>query len=1147
MSYYNSAQTGLPDAAIHARAPFPATKSRLANGQPDIMMLPPETLLHVAGYLSNKDVEALVKAFPRMETLVVRKAFRRWQRLLGEFITAQDDSYEAIEREQQRRQQAKYPAAASSLVAGIREAQKFENTILPWVLSEMGISPPGNKQMQLDAIFLGLQMLGKAPFVPFAPLVDGTDVQEGSKRLRSSLNAILPVECIISLLPLSVSRNVSLLQSPVFDGVLLTAYLLFTKLRPEGILHLLPRHSQLGYINEQALAEYLSYILLFLKALKANNALWGDVLQSSPNPTTDSVRWSYTNGSPVSEFVLQILRRRIEAWFATYYGYRPIPSPNPQPSILTPEQRNFVYTDIIKGQIFKVRAYAGTGKTKCLVDYASRRPGERMLYVAYNRQAKMDADVRFKDCINVDCKTLHSVAFNALSIVNPVIDHKVKRKPPPVKDDAGSSRRGKFSRIVSAPVEDSFLRGWDIEAVVDTLHMTSDAVASVFTTPYDWEDKTFGGTGFSTGNTPTVGTAKNPKNSENLARVVATGIDRFCQSRDAQPGISHLSPAQCRSKLCNPELAVKWLKILWGMIIDGQTSFMTHDCYLKMFSLTSNREADVYTFGKYDIVMFDEAQDANPCMANIILRQREAAAIIIIGDPYQMIYGFRGARNECFDDTRLPPDETFRLTKSFRFGQEIADVANLILGTIGERNRVHGTDDVPSPSVFLPPASKLEANSSIGKHTVIFRSNTELVKYFFSSFAKNPHKTMFLKTSAANASTAIIPLLRSGYHLYKGRTPKHPRLKGISSFDEAKSYLQREDGSGSLDTDEVDIQAITLVVGMEHHYKEADNNNGSFLDVLEASAGCIVDVEAWADVILTTAHQAKGLEWDNVIIANDFITTGLTVTDAGDQWWCREAANVLYVACTRARKRLQLSNGLAQFFSNRMGTSRFFLSPTALQTWGPSACPCCRGKHPSNTFLSEHLQDIDNNPQVDTSDYFLSMPSPCVGLENLTPRRDPLASDGWIEYTKQPLNPIQIPRCIYLPAIACLNCIIAWRGVRNETHSDLFRFAEGIKGRLGFSSDASHSDFKIFWARRFPPNMPGRLVPHGYKSFVEVYQPWMRMDLEQPYDIGRVTESLVAWSDYLFEMANTAGVEYDDDDLEDYIKSCDDSNFSVGM
>ncbi|KAK6337226.1 hypothetical protein TWF718_010007 [Orbilia javanica] len=1092
-----------------------------------ITSLPLETVLHITGYLSNDDVAAFTKALPYLSPLIAQKSFRRWQKLVEDFACQLNDTFDAIENDRREKKNTTGLVNASTVNVTVSRAEIFETVYLPKTLAEMGVVLQDGQTIQLDDIFLSLCQLGNEAGTAFSPLVESPYPSETSKMLRSALNNILPLESIRLLLPSVISTNIDSIPPATLDLVLLTAYLIFSELQPKHIINLLPRYSKRGYINEQALAEYFSYILLFLKVFRLFGVCVQDVVQSFRDERTDRSQWRFTNGSPLSGQALQILERRVESWFFDFYEAQTYTPADTKQLALTREQRRFVESDIQKGEIFKVRAYAGTGKTKCLVDYATKRPDQKILYVAYNKMAKWDAALRFKNCYNVDCKTLHSVAFNALSIVNPDVDLQVKGKT--VTEPQASSRRGKFARIQSAPTENKFLQDWDIDSIVDTLGLKLDIIAPVFTTKYNWQ-----GTSSSwcfNDNKPSVGTATNCRNPESLARVITTGIDRFCNSRDPKPTIAHLSLGQCRTKLCNPELATKWLKLLWKKIVSGKSPLMTHDCYLKMFSLATDPRADEMTFGKYDIVMFDEAQDANPCMEAIILRQRGGAGIIIIGDPYQMIYGFRGARNECFDDRKLPPTRTFHLTKSFRFGKEIADVANLILGTVGETKPVRGGNDkAPTPAVFLPPLQQSKDFAPAGQHTVIFRTNAGLIKYFFSSFAKAPNKTICLRTSPANASTTVIPLLRAGYFLYKGKPQKHHRLRGVTTFDEAKAYVRREENSEGPDNDEVDLAALALIVGMEEYYRtEGGIGRTSFLEMLESSADCIVDSEKMADIILTNAHQSKGLEWDDVIIAEDFVH-GLE--GAPSQTKSMEATNLLYVACTRARNRLQLSQRLAAFFVRRLGTFRFFISPES-----NSACPCCRGKNPFNTFLGDYLAEAGASGGVDTSDYLSRMPSPCIGYEALVPRRDPTSPDGWIDRKNRPLNPAEIPKCVRLPAISCVNCVLSWRSLANNTHGDLFRFAEGIKGRIGFGKHIYHADYHIFWAGRFYPNMSSQLPRLGKSRLESIYHPKMRMGLEPPLNFGSIDESKVAWCDFVFGKARDSGAEYDDDDIDEFIKA----------
>src|SRR5690625_3611389 len=72
---------------------------------------------------------------------------------------------------------------------------------------------------------------------------------------------------------------------------------------------------------------------------------------------------------------------------------------------LTKEQANIAK---FKGSLLGVMAYAGSGKTATLIEYAKANPNIRMLYVAYNRAISEEAQSKFPE--NVICRTSHQLA-----------------------------------------------------------------------------------------------------------------------------------------------------------------------------------------------------------------------------------------------------------------------------------------------------------------------------------------------------------------------------------------------------------------------------------------------------------------------------------------------------------------------------------------------------------------------------------------------------------------------------------------------------------------------------------------------------------------------------------------------------------------
>lgn len=83
------------------------------------------------------------------------------------------------------------------------------------------------------------------------------------------------------------------------------------------------------------------------------------------------------------------------------------------------------------------------------------------------------------------------------------------------------------------------------------------------------------------------------------------------------------------------------------------------------------------TAPRYEHVLIDEAQDTTPAeqrMAYDLVRHEEGGCLFAVGDPRQAIMGWRGANPSWrWTDGGLP---THRMTRTFRFGSDIAAAAN---------------------------------------------------------------------------------------------------------------------------------------------------------------------------------------------------------------------------------------------------------------------------------------------------------------------------------------------------------------------------------------------------------------------------------------------------------------------------------------
>src|ERR1700754_2881893 len=66
----------------------------------------------------------------------------------------------------------------------------------------------------------------------------------------------------------------------------------------------------------------------------------------------------------------------------------------------------------------EINAVAGSGKTTTLIEYARARSGEKILYLAFNRAVKMEAERKLgkKGASNAEVETAYSPAFSHVLI-----------------------------------------------------------------------------------------------------------------------------------------------------------------------------------------------------------------------------------------------------------------------------------------------------------------------------------------------------------------------------------------------------------------------------------------------------------------------------------------------------------------------------------------------------------------------------------------------------------------------------------------------------------------------------------------------------------------------------------------------------------
>jgi superfamily I DNA/RNA helicase len=283
----------------------------------------------------------------------------------------------------------------------------------------------------------------------------------------------------------------------------------------------------------------------------------------------------------------------------------------------------------------------------------------------------------------------------------------------------------------------------------------------------------------------------------------------------------------------------------------------------------------------FDLVVVDECQDMNATQLYLAQRSvKKTGRLVMIGDPRQAIYAFRGADVKGMErlSTELKA-KTFPLTTTYRCPKKVVDLAKILVPDYKV------ADGAPDGEVSRIEEDKL-ASTVRGGDAVLSRFNAPLI---------GPCLGLLKKDIRAYIEGRDIGKTLTAIHQKLPTASITTYLDGLNRW--ALDRMSRVAGDCESDSYKIAIQVIEDQSAILKALAEDSESVAEISRKLSSLFDDSVGPETKA-VVFSSVHKAKGLEWSRVFLIAD--------TFNGTSWSSvvNESQNTLYVALTRAKKEL---------------------------------------------------------------------------------------------------------------------------------------------------------------------------------------------------------------------------------------------------
>lgn len=322
--------------------------------------------------------------------------------------------------------------------------------------------------------------------------------------------------------------------------------------------------------------------------------------------------------------------------------------------------------------------------------------------------------------------------------------------------------------------------------------------------------------------------------------------------------------------------AVKWACDVLARSVE-MTSLIDFDDMLWLSVIYPVRFPDV------DDLFIDECQDLNPVQHEMAERLSGSGRTVIVGDPYQSIYAFRGADSDSIPTLRRKLNaKTLPLTVTFRCPQRHVELA---------RQLVTDFEAAPeAPEGVLSEGSKDLIDLAVPGDMVLCRANAPVIQACLRQI-RNLVPAIVRGRAIGDSLLAIAKGL--------GDPATIPDFITMLSRWEAKEIARLDAKDGSKDLIE---QVVDKASGLEA-IASACQSPAEIPGVINR---LFADDDAASRVTFSSVHRAKGSEAHNVTYIQIPYSEKRDKQRPPQPWELDQRRNLRYVALTRSMHSLTL-------------------------------------------------------------------------------------------------------------------------------------------------------------------------------------------------------------------------------------------------